>query len=70
MGTTERVLIITAICTGIGTIITAWAGLVRSKREAKGAADDECRQRLADARAEAEQYAEEVHALRMKVRSE
>ena len=54
--------VIAAALTGVAGIITAWAAVVRAKN--KGAED--CEEHLAAARAEAEENAAQLHALRMK----
>lgn len=59
---TEWAAIIGGILTGIAAIITAWAAVVKAKREGH----DECHEELRAARAEAEQLATELHAERMR----
>jgi hypothetical protein len=58
-------LLITAIFSGIATMITAYAGLVKSKKEARTEGAAECLELLKAARREAEEHAAELHRLRM-----
>jgi hypothetical protein len=62
---TPAALFVGALLTGTAAIVTAWAGLVRAKGEARreGAAD--CEQHLAAARAEAERVAALLHSERI-----
>jgi hypothetical protein len=53
---------VAAIFTGLAGVITAWAGLVKIRGE--GARD--CEERLARARAEAEEIAARMHTERMR----
>lgn len=55
---------IAAVCTGIAGIITAWAALVRARRDGNRA----CEEALAEARQDAEVAHAELHALRMRDR--
>jgi Tfp pilus assembly protein PilO len=66
MTTSDWLLVVTAVLTGVATIITAYAGLVRSKRDARSDAEDECHEKLRALRRENEQVADELHELRMR----
>jgi len=55
---------IAAVCTGVAGIITAWAALVRARRDGNRA----CEEALAEARQDAEVAHAELHALRMRDR--
>jgi hypothetical protein len=55
---------IAAVFTGIAGIITAWAALVRARRDG----NRQCEEALAAARADAEDAHAELHALRMRDR--
>jgi hypothetical protein len=59
-------LVIGALLTGVAGIITAWASLVRARHEG----DHQCEERLREARAEAEQYAQRLHTERMRALEE
>jgi len=50
-----------ALLTGVGAVATAWVSVRKARREGEG----DCRRELAEARAEAEHYAAELHHLRM-----
>lgn len=52
---------IAAVLTGVAGVITAWAAVVRARNQGR----EHCREELDAARTEAEQLADEVHALRM-----
>ena len=54
-----------AIISAIGGLITTIIGTRRRGREEKDKADEQCRQRLRDTRAEAEKLAEALHRYRM-----
>lgn len=56
-----------AIATSISGILSTWYGFHRSNREAKEAANEECRKRLKEAREEGEKVAAELHALKMQL---
>lgn len=59
-----------ALVTAIAGCLAAYAGLVKAKNEGhsegKSQADADCAERLAKARAEAEDIADELHRLRMR----
>ena len=59
---------------GISALIAAFGGILstviaarRSAKEARDKANEECFERLKETRAEAEQYAAELHRLRMEM---
>ena len=54
--------VIAAILTGIAGCLTAWATVVRPRNQGRA----HCNEALHDARTEAERYAAELHALRMR----
>lgn len=58
----ENVTAVAALVTGLGSCLMAWAALVSSRRKA----NEECEGRLRDARREAEQASDELHAQRMR----
>lgn len=62
MSSSDWIVVISAILAGIGGCISAWAALVRARKEG----DADCERKLREARAESEQIASELHALRMK----
>jgi hypothetical protein len=66
MDTTSWVLIITTICTGIGTVLTAIAAFQKSKGETRTQAEADCMERLADARRDAASMADEIWQQRLK----
>jgi hypothetical protein len=55
---------IAAVITAIATFLTAWYGIQRIRKDAHQKTD-ECHQRLAEAYAEAERLASELHTIRM-----
>lgn len=51
-----------ALLTGIAGVLTAWAAVVRARKQG----NEHCERELREARAEGERYASELHALRMR----
>lgn len=64
--TTSTALAIGALFTGLAAVVTAYAAVVRARGEATAHGTAECEEQLADARAEAEQLARELHDERMR----
>ena len=60
-------LAIAGLISGMGAIISAWAGLRRSRQEAREEGAEGAREELAEARAEAEGLAAELHRCRMEL---
>jgi hypothetical protein len=60
----QWIVLIGTCCTGIGTIVTAWAGIVRARGETRTEAEIECLNRLKNARLDEEAIRDELHALR------
>ena len=58
----ETLTALAALVTGLGSCLMAWAAIVSTRRKATG----ECEERLRVVRREAEDAADELHALRMK----
>jgi hypothetical protein len=57
---------VAALLSALGGIASTWIGAKRARREEREKAEQECRDRLRDTRAEAERLALELHELRMK----
>jgi hypothetical protein len=55
-----------AVLTAIAGIMAAYAALVRAKRETRKEADDDCTQKLLEARRAAISASDELYQLRMK----
>lgn len=54
-----------AVLTSVSGAVTTIVGVRRSRKEAKDKADEQCRERLRNTRAEAENLADALHHLRM-----
>lgn len=63
--TTSTALAIGALCTGVAAIVTAYAAVVKARGEASRKGAEDCEQHLAQARAEAENYAQQLHTERI-----
>jgi hypothetical protein len=61
----EVILATAALLTAAAGVMSAWAALRRHGRNVKATAEDECRERLRLARAEAESVAQELHDVKM-----
>jgi len=61
----EQAAIITAFCAGIGTVLTAWAGVIKVRGDTQAKGEQQCEERLRNARTEAERMADTLHAWRM-----
>jgi hypothetical protein len=57
----ELALVLTAVFTGSGTVLTAYASLLKERRSIQ----DDCNRKLRKARLDAERIASDLHALRM-----
>lgn len=66
MSTSDWLLVLTAIFTGLATLITAYAGLVKTKRDTRSDAEEECERKLKELRRENEEIADELHQQRMR----
>ena len=62
----QWIVLLGTLFTGIGTLITAWAGIVRAKKEVRTEQEILCLDRLKVARLESESLADELHKLRLK----
>jgi hypothetical protein len=56
--------------TGVGTIITAWAAVVRSKKETRTEEEINCLERLRQSRRDEAESADELYAMRKQRREE
>jgi hypothetical protein len=54
-----------AVVMGVASCLTAWAAVIKARKETKSAAERDCQERLRRARTQAEDLAEELHNLRM-----
>ena len=66
MTTSDWLIVLTAVLTGVATVITAYAGLVKSKRETRTEVEDECQAKLKELRRQNEMMGDELHTLRMR----
>lgn len=64
----QWIVLIGTFFTGIGTLLTAYAALVKSKQEVRTEQEINCLDRLKVARLEAETLADELYAIRKKER--
>jgi hypothetical protein len=62
----QWIVLIGTTCTGIATVITAYAAIVRAKKEVRTEAEIECLERLKKSRLESEELADELHQQRMR----
>lgn len=56
-----------AIATSLSGIISTWYGFHRTSKETERKANEECAQKLREARQEGEEVAQELHELKMKL---
>jgi hypothetical protein len=62
----QWIVLIGTICTGVATCITAYAAIIRAKRETRTEAEIECLERLKKSRLESEDLADQLHEHRMR----
>lgn len=62
----QWIVLIGTICTGIGTIITAYAAIVRAKKETHSEAEIACLERLKAARLDESILRDEIRELERK----